>query len=30
MTGWRFVAEECALAGIDVKLAEPAQTRACW
>ena len=28
MTGWRFVAEECALAGIDVKLAEPAETRA--
>jgi hypothetical protein len=25
MTGWRFVAEECALAGIDVKLAEPAE-----
>jgi hypothetical protein len=27
MTGWRFVAEECVLAGIDVKLAEPAETR---
>jgi transposase len=28
MTGWRFVAEECTRAGIDVKLAEPAETRA--
>lgn len=27
MTGWRFVAEECARAGLDVKLAEPAETR---
>ncbi len=28
MTGWRFVAEECKRAGIDVKLAGPAETRA--
>jgi len=27
MTGWRFVAEECTLAGVDIKLAEPAETR---
>jgi transposase len=27
MTGWRFVVEECARAGIDVRLAEPAETR---
>ena len=27
MTGWRFIAEECARAGIDVRLAEPAETR---
>ncbi|MCA1681311.1 MAG: transposase [Actinobacteria bacterium] len=27
MTGWRFVAEECALAGVGVRLAEPAETR---
>lgn len=27
MTGWRFIAEECARAGIDVHLAEPAETR---
>jgi transposase len=27
MTGWRFVAEECARAGVEVHLAEPAETR---
>ena len=27
MTGWRFVVEECARAGIAVRLAEPAETR---
>ena len=27
MTGWRFIAEECARAGVDVRLAEPAETR---
>jgi len=27
MTGWRFVVEECARAGIEVRLAEPAETR---
>jgi transposase len=27
MTGWRFIAEECVRAGIDVRLAEPAETR---
>jgi len=27
MTGWRFIAEECVRAGVDVRLAEPAETR---
>lgn len=27
MTGWRFIAEECARAGVGVRLAEPAETR---
>jgi transposase len=27
MTGWRFIAEECFRAGIEVRLAEPAETR---
>jgi hypothetical protein len=27
MTGWRFIAEECVRAGIEVRLAEPAETR---
>ncbi|MCA1679081.1 MAG: hypothetical protein LC777_09135, partial [Actinobacteria bacterium] len=27
MTGWRFIAEECARVGVDVRLAEPAETR---
>ncbi|HEY5198656.1 MAG TPA: IS110 family transposase [Solirubrobacteraceae bacterium] len=27
MTGWRFFAEECARAGVEVHLAEPAETR---
>ena len=27
MTGWRLIAEECVRAGIDVRLAEPAETR---
>ena len=27
MTGWRFIVEECARAGVDVRLAEPAETR---
>lgn len=27
MTGWRFIAEECARAGVEVRLAEPAETR---
>ena len=27
MTGWRFIAEECARVGVVVRLAEPAETR---
>jgi transposase len=27
MTGWRFIAEECVRAGVEVRLAEPAETR---
>jgi transposase len=29
MTGWRFIVEECVRAGVDVRLAEPAETRMC-
>jgi hypothetical protein len=27
MTGWRLIAEDCVRVGIDVRLAEPAETR---